>query len=258
MKKKIIGIFVCMLMIMTCAIPVCGRLIESDVKKSLYPPDYLYNDHLQPPLYKRSLQDIISGKPLPTLVGARPLLVILTNYKDKDMNTSHDIDYFTDMMWGPRPSLSDYFSEVSYGKFTYSKADVLGWYKIDVTRSWAENNYPEFAAMAIAAADKDFNYATYDTNNDGVVTNEELTLIIVYPKDIWRGSSWTYWLENEIITKDGVSLEGQFSIHSEWAMLGIFAHELGHDLGLPDLYDLGWDSNGIGCYGLMGYGCWDG
>ncbi len=245
--KKTIGIFVCMLMITTFSIPAHSGMIESNEIA-------LYNA----PLYTRSLQDIILGKPLPTLTGTRPLLVILTNYNDKDMNTSHDIDYFTDMMWGPRPSLSDYFSEVSYGKFTYSQAGVLGWYDIDVTKSWAEGNLALFGTMAIAEADKEFNYATYDIDEDGIVTNEELTLMVVYPKDVWRASSWSYILEDEIKTKDGVSLEGVFSIHSEWAPLGIFAHELGHDIGLPDLYDLGFDSNGIGGYGLMGYGCWAG
>ena len=38
-------------------------------------------------------------------------------------------------------------------------------------------------AKAVKAADKDFNFATYDINNDGVVTNEELTIIIVH---LWR------------------------------------------------------------------------
>ena len=254
MKNKIVGICICMLLITTCAYSVCGTTSDNNLKKSPYASVSLNKDYTKAPLYKRSLQDIISGKPLPSLVGTRPLLVILTNYKDRDLNATHNVNYFTDMMWGPRPSLSDYFSEVSYGKFTYSQADVVGWYKIDVTGSWAENNTPEFAVLAITAADEDFDYSTYDTNNDGLVTNEELTIVIVHPSNTSFITSWHFWSDDEIMTDDGVSVEGEYSFLGEWTMMGIFAHEIGHDLGLPDLYDLGWDSNGIGGYGLMGLG----
>lgn len=38
--------------------------------------------------------------------------------------------------------------------------------------------------------------------------------------------------------------------------IGIAAHELGHVLGLPDLYDITGRSEGIGPYSLMGHGSW--
>ena len=38
--------------------------------------------------------------------------------------------------------------------------------------------------------------------------------------------------------------------------IGVFAHELGHGFGLPDLYGVGSDQNGIGNWGLMGTGSW--
>lgn len=38
--------------------------------------------------------------------------------------------------------------------------------------------------------------------------------------------------------------------------IGVFAHELGHGFGLPDLYGVGSGQNGIGNWGLMGTGSW--
>lgn len=38
--------------------------------------------------------------------------------------------------------------------------------------------------------------------------------------------------------------------------LGVFAHEYGHDLGLPDLYDTAGGDNGVGFWSLMASGSW--
>ncbi len=38
--------------------------------------------------------------------------------------------------------------------------------------------------------------------------------------------------------------------------IGVFAHELGHGFGLPDLYGVNASHNGIGNWGLMGTGSW--
>ena len=50
---------------------------------------------------------------------------------------------------------------------------------------------------------------------------------------------------------------GDYTIQPENGGLGVFAHEYGHDLGLPDLYDTaGAGDNSVGFWSLMSSGSW--
>ncbi len=50
---------------------------------------------------------------------------------------------------------------------------------------------------------------------------------------------------------------GDYTIEPENGAVGVFAHEFGHDLGLPDLYDTsGGSENGTGFWTLMSSGSW--
>ncbi|MEO7156384.1 MAG: immune inhibitor A domain-containing protein, partial [Vicinamibacterales bacterium] len=50
---------------------------------------------------------------------------------------------------------------------------------------------------------------------------------------------------------------GDYTIQPENGGVGVFAHEFGHDLGLPDLYDtVGATDNGTGFWTLMSSGSW--
>src|SRR2546426_4775425 len=45
---------------------------------------------------------------------------------------------------------------------------------------------------------------------------------------------------------------------SEDSPLGVSVHEFGHDLGLPDLYDTDYSSDGAGIWDVMSEGAWNG
>ncbi|MFL6168598.1 MAG: immune inhibitor A domain-containing protein [Ornithinibacter sp.] len=49
---------------------------------------------------------------------------------------------------------------------------------------------------------------------------------------------------------------GDYTTEPENGGLGVFAHEFGHDLGLPDLYDTAGGDNGTGFWTLMSGGSW--
>lgn len=49
---------------------------------------------------------------------------------------------------------------------------------------------------------------------------------------------------------------GDYTVEPENGGLGVFSHEYGHDLGLPDLYDTAGGDNGTGFWTLMSAGSW--
>ena len=49
---------------------------------------------------------------------------------------------------------------------------------------------------------------------------------------------------------------GDYTVEPENGGLGVFAHEFGHDLGLPDYYDTGGGDNGTSFWTLMSSGSW--
>src|SRR5215218_7786918 len=49
---------------------------------------------------------------------------------------------------------------------------------------------------------------------------------------------------------------GDYTIEPENGGVGVFAHEFGHDLGLPDLYDTHAGENGTGFWTIMSSGSW--
>jgi immune inhibitor A len=49
---------------------------------------------------------------------------------------------------------------------------------------------------------------------------------------------------------------GDYTVEAENGGLGVFAHEFGHDLGLPDFYDTNGGENGTAFWSLMSSGSW--
>lgn len=84
---------------------------------------------------------------------------------------------------------------------------------------------------------------------------------------IWSHSWYAY---SNLIGKDGPSFNkyggiqignsnywvGKYTIQPENGGVGVFTHEYGHDLGLPDLYDTSGGENGTGFWTLMSSGSW--
>ena len=241
--------------------------IEEEVRKnSDFELDNLEGpDYIQPPknyktlemiLAESSLTEMARGPPPIPVSGERELLVILVELSDVTSDGSHTTAYFEDRFFDTTPpSVRDYYLEVSYGMFTYVPGAVVGWYHSTYNQAqWISDSRP-IVAEAIQNADDYFDFAPYDTSGDGTVTNDELTIFMIVSGDYGGAHHW--WTISPVSTDDGVTVEGEYSATYEYRHVGSYLHELGHDLGLPDLYDTpSGGSYGIGDYGLMGSGSW--
>ena len=105
--------------------------------------------------------------------------------------------------------------------------------------------------------------APFDANGDGFVDG----LFLVHAgggaeaepnatkrKDMIWSHKWTL---PTAFVNNGVQAFAYFTAPED-GQLGVFAHEFGHFLGLPDLYDTSYRSFGIGDWCLMAGGSWNG
>lgn len=145
---------------------------------------------------------------------------------------------------------------------------------------------------AVIAADPYVDFAAYDTNGNGYIESTELMISLIVAGyetsygGVTENAVWAHqWSVNHAdyrISCDGVGLllsgtlgsqpiEGTYIMMGElWKSstkikplnIGVLCHELGHVLGLPDLYDTR-DQNGapdpvVGYASLMAEGSWGG
>ncbi|RPI19973.1 MAG: M6 family metalloprotease domain-containing protein, partial [Acidobacteria bacterium] len=212
---------------------------------------------------------------------------------------------FRDLLFAVQPgtpargSLRDYYRETSYNHLDLLgdvNPGVSGWIRLPQTSTYYAGgcygsgvgtscpDYPQnvqkMAEDAVTAAvAAGMNFGPYDTDNNGYVDS----LFIVHAgrggeyshdsNDIWSIS----WGTRTKVNTGSLNALGQtvyafrFTAQPEFMnsagdiTIGVFAHEFGHNLGLPDLYDTdydpvtqNYDANGVGVWSLMGAGSWNG
>lgn len=207
------------------------------------------------------------------------VITILIEFQDTPHLGVHSVGYFDQLIFDSSGSRSmyDYFREASYNQMSISGDVAPSWYTSskDVdeygrdSASGVDDFYGPIYRLVVEAvqlADSDVNFADYDEDGDGTVDH----VIIVhagqgqessFDTDMIWSHHWAVLDANpaspgmQELVADGVKVYG-YTMLSEQSPLGVFAHEFGHELGLPDLYDIDDSSEGIGEWGVMGGGSW--
>jgi M6 family metalloprotease-like protein len=183
----------------------------------------------------------------------------------------------------PTGSFTEFYLENSFGRF-YVIGNVYGWYRMPHTYAYYVNgqvgfgSYPQnsqgLTVDAVLAANPDIDFSLYDTYGpSGVPDGYVDALFIVHSGpgyedtgDINDIHSHQWYLGIHKVLVDGVYVDS-YSCEPEERIsppsitdVGVFCHEFGHVLGLPDLYDTDYEpqtSDGLGNWSLMAGGSWN-
>ncbi|MDY0404272.1 immune inhibitor A [Virgibacillus sp. 179-BFC.A HS] len=196
-------------------------------------------------------------------------------------------------------SMKQYYDQQSGESYTV-EGDVAGWYTADHPAAYYGGNYPDengsdirprelvYEALAKAGADPNVDLSEYDQwdrddyDGDGVYHEPDGIidhLMVIHAgvgEDAGGGNLggdaiWSHrWNLGGLVAVPGGSSDsdrfgGQlaaydYTIEPEDGAAGVFSHEFGHDLGLPDEYDTLYSGSGepISYWSVMSSGSWAG
>jgi hypothetical protein len=127
----------------------------------------------------------------------RPLLAIMLRYRDLDFFEHHTPSFYSSLLSGPTryPNLRDFFLENSKGRFTTNSQVVGPFTRRDNPRTRDDESlaecYPpncpdsdraretDCAEAVRMASEAGFDFAAYDSNQDGVVSSNELMILVI-------------------------------------------------------------------------------
>jgi M6 family metalloprotease-like protein len=210
----------------------------------------------------------------------RDVPVILIQYADESASESRQS--FDDMMnqdgYSSSGSFAEYFAEVSYNNHSIN-GTVVGWYTASENRAYYAFSDPdhylhaaELVREAVDAAEAaGIDFSGFDADNDGEV---DAVFVVHQGQGAEDGSNddflWSHhWYLSSAgsgldVEHDGKTIDRYIIMPETYGgahvNIGVYCHEYGHVLGLPDLYDTddSEESEGIGNWGLMAGGSWGG
>jgi len=206
----------------------------------------------------------------PRKLHALALLVDFSDSKGKQPAAE-----FQKMLFDPAnpDSMTSIYRDMSYGMLDVS-GEVVGYVRAPKPYSFytagesgTGTNYPQntpgLLFDALTEYCKTDNLKRFDTDGDGFVDG----IFLIHagggaeadpdPKKR-KDMIWSHkWTLPTAFVNQGVKVFA-YSTEPEDGRVGVFAHEFGHVLGLPDLYDTSYRSEGVGDWCLMGGGSWGG
>lgn len=216
----------------------------------------------------------LDGTSVDTVQG----VIILVDFDDYPKEWDYDSvpDDFIHLLFSrgehETGSMADYYWETSYQQMVVT-GEVAGWYRMpedysyytDGQRGFGQypRNAQKLAEDAVLAADPDVDFSEYDNDNNDFV--DALFIIHAGPGYEDTGNpNYIHshvWVMSYAVPLDGVyaytySMEPEETGSGQLVHMGVFGHEFGHVLGLPDLYDTDYSSTGLGYWSMMAGGSW--
>lgn len=288
MKKPIIFLIIAIMILCLCGCADLGRGIFGVPE-----PMVVYEDEEESEL---SAHPKISGYMAAADGYACYHLAILVNFIDIKLSTTEE--EWEGFFYGDSKSVSAYYLDQSKGLIQVTPAAETNGIEdngvivveADMMHPNLDAEYMEyeddddettlnFLDEVLYQADDYINFSAYDENGDGSVLPDELVITIIAagyeddPNFIYDEKSVSgvaiseeYSLEYDQVGIGDYILTGEIHFDNDgneiFPTIGIACHEFGHALGLPDLYDTDYSSQGVGFHALMADGAsngkWDG
>jgi len=210
------------------------------------------------------------------VTGNFNILAICADHPDKVSSVAATA--FDNMIFGAGSgTVRHFYNEMSYGTLTIVTVNLpssMGWQRLSTNYSSYVNNayglgaYPnntqKLCEDLVDLVNPLVDFSDYDNDGNGYVDG----LVLIHPGRgaEFSGSTSDIWSHKWGISprsRDGVNISA-YSIQPEYwnapgdITIGVYAHEIGHLFGLPDLYDTDNSSRGIGKWSLMAGGSWNG
>jgi immune inhibitor A len=170
-------------------------------------------------------------------------------------------------------SMTSYYRDVSYGELDVT-GEVVGYIRAPHPYSYytngesgtgdsVPNNTPGLLLDVLKIFTQSRSLSQFDTDGDGHLDG----IFLIHAgggaeaepnPEARKHKIWSHkWVLPQPFVSGGVKVYA-YSTEPEDGRVGVFAHEFGHVLGLPDLYDASYRSRGVGDWCLMGGGSWGG
>ena len=224
--------------------------------------------------------------------GPQPGLVILVSFANQASVGSTE-DQWSQDFFGAGSSVSGYYQANSFGKFALVPAaesagvannGVVGWLQLPYDHPNFGNDYDasetKLGVDAVTAADPYVDYASFDTNKDGSLSVSELHVTVIVAgyetsyggegnvcgNSVWGHQGGLYdsapKLDGTVVNRSGGTMFGEWmctpsNAPGQKSTIGVMVHEMGHDIGFPDLYDTDLTSAGVSKWSAMSTGSWN-
>jgi len=255
--------------------------VAAGLKPGVLPPLEVRNQRRAQALATEENQGGAAVAAQPPAVGTVKNVVVMmrfSNHLARTLPSNANIDTIFNNpgphTLAPTGSVRDLYLENSYGQMTLDSS-VFGWVNLPQSeQTYAGGNsglttqFWQAIRDALTLADASINFSQFDEDGDGYV--DAIAFIHSGYGAEWGGTDadgtnytsriWSHrWsISPDWVSNEGVRVRDYHVSPGLWGTsgsapgrIGVIAHETGHFIGLPDLYDTDGGGEGIGSYCMM-------